>query len=200
VTHVIGGNSPRESVVYLPSNGWEPNRCELFIKINDEYSFKDGYERVCEQINKYYAMNNSMIATFYLQTVGGDVPIFMTIAFCAMVISLLITVSGIVGTITLDTDRRKKEVAIRKINGAGFKQIYWLFAKLYFRIYVIVALLVTFIIFYVINLQLLGEFISVSLLEWIAAYLFAALVIFISICSKIYQVARINPSELLRAE
>lgn len=200
VTHVIGGNSPRESVVYLPSNGWEPNRCELFIKINDEYSFKDGYERVCEQINKYYAMNNSMIATFYLQTVGGDVPVFMTISFCAMVISLLITVSGIVGTITLDTDRRKKEVAIRKINGAGFKQIYWLFAKLYFRIYVIVALLVTFIIFYVINLQLLGEFISVSLLEWIAVYLFAALVIFISICSKIYQVARINPSELLRAE
>lgn len=145
-------------------------------------------------------MNNSIIATFYLQTVGGDVSIFMTIAFCAMVISLLITVSGIVGTITLDTDRRKKEVAIRKINGAGFKQIYWLFAKLYFRIYVIVALLVTFIIFYVNKLPLLGEFITVSLLEWIAVYLFAALVIFISICSKIYQVARINPSELLRAE
>ena len=141
-----------------------------------------------------------MIATFYLQTVGGDAPVFMTIAFCAMVISLLITVSGIVGTITLDADRRKKEVAIRKINGVGFKQIYWLFAKLYFRIYVIVALLVTFIIFYVNKLQLLGQFISVSLLEWIAVYLFAALVIFISICSKIYQVARINPSELLRAE
>ncbi len=200
VTHVIDVYSPGESVVYLPSNGWDPNRCELFIKINDEYSFKDEYERVCAQINKYYVVNNSIIGTFYFQTVGGDVSFFMTIAFCAMIISLLITVSGIVGTITLDTERRKKEVAIRKINGAGFKQIYWLFAKLYFRIYIIVALLVTLILFYVNNIQLLSQFVTVSLLEWIAVYLFAALVIFLSVCSKIYQVSRINPSEMLRAE
>ncbi len=199
VTHVIDSRTT-ESVVYLPSDGWNPNRCELFIKINDEFSFDEEYDRLTNRMSKYYVVSSRLCRSLYSDTVGGDVAIFVTIAFCAMIISLLITVSGIVGTITLDTDRRKKEVAIRKINGAGFKQIYWLFAKLYFRIYVIVALLVTLILFYVNNMQLLGQFFTVSLLEWIAVYLFAALVIFLSICSKIYQVSRINPSEMLRAE
>ena len=35
------------------------------------------------------------------------------------IVSLLITLLGVYSTITLDTERRQKEVAIRKVNGAG---------------------------------------------------------------------------------
>lgn len=200
VTQIISGNNPSESIIYLPANEFDPSRSELFMRVNDGYSFDETYEKLVEILGKYYVVTNAMIQTLYFQTVGGNVSVFMVLALCAMIISLLITISGIVGTITLDTNRRKKEVAIRKINGAGFKQIYWLFAKLYFKIYLIVALLVTLILFYVNNLQLFGELFNVSFMEWFFVYLFAAFVIFLSICSKIYQVSRINPSDMLRAE
>ena len=56
------------------------------------------------------------------------------------VISLIITVLGIYSAITLDTYSRQKEVAIRKINGAGPRVIALLFGKLYIRLLVIAAI------------------------------------------------------------
>ena len=38
-------------------------------------------------------------------------------------VSLIITLLGVYSAITLDTERRQKEVAIRKVNGAGLKHI-----------------------------------------------------------------------------
>lgn len=46
-------------------------------------------------------------------------------------VSLIITLLGVYSAITLDTERRQKEVAIRKVNGAGLKQIIILFARMY---------------------------------------------------------------------
>lgn len=46
-------------------------------------------------------------------------------------VSLIITLLGVYSAITLDTERRQKEVAIRKVNGAGLKQIIILFARTY---------------------------------------------------------------------
>ena len=48
---------------------------------------------------------------------------------CA-IISLLITILGIYHSIQIDTERRQKEVAIRKVN-AHISDIYWLFGKSY---------------------------------------------------------------------
>ena len=45
--------------------------------------------------------------------------------------TLLISMLGIYSAITLDTEYRRKEMAIRKVNGAGVQQIALLFARLY---------------------------------------------------------------------
>ncbi|MCF2583568.1 ABC transporter permease, partial [Bacteroides caecigallinarum] len=47
------------------------------------------------------------------------------------IIALIISVLGIYSAITLDTEYRRKEMAIRKINGAGVRQIVLIFARLY---------------------------------------------------------------------
>ncbi len=47
-------------------------------------------------------------------------------------VSLLICAMSIFSSITLDTRSRKKEVAIRKVNGAKSKDIYRMFGKVYF--------------------------------------------------------------------
>ena len=48
---------------------------------------------------------------------------------------------GVYSAITIDTERRQKEVAIRKVNGAGLKEIIILFARLYVWVLGISALL-----------------------------------------------------------
>lgn len=53
------------------------------------------------------------------------------IIFFFSFVSLIITLLGVYSAITLDTERRQKEVAIRKVNGAGLKQIILLFTRMY---------------------------------------------------------------------
>ena len=56
---------------------------------------------------------------------------FKNITLFFSIVSLIITLLGVYSAITLDTERRQKEVAIRKINGAGIIQIILLFSRLY---------------------------------------------------------------------
>ena len=68
------------------------------------------------------------------------------------IVSLLITLLGVYSTITLDTERRQKEVAIRKVNGAGLKQIILLFARLYIRLLTVSAVIAFPLIYIVIQM------------------------------------------------
>ena len=66
---------------------------------------------------------------------------FKNITLFFSIVSLIITLLGVYSAITLDTERRQKEVAIRKINGAGIKQIILLFSRLYMLLLTTSALL-----------------------------------------------------------
>ena len=68
------------------------------------------------------------------------------------IVSLLITLLGVYSTITLDTERRQKEVAIRKVNGAGLKQIILLFARLYIKLLTVSAIIAFPLIYIVIQI------------------------------------------------
>lgn len=57
------------------------------------------------------------------------------------IVSLIICAMSIYSTIALDTRARRKEVAIRKVNGAKSKNIYIMFGKVYIVILVIAALI-----------------------------------------------------------
>ncbi|MDE6303753.1 MAG: FtsX-like permease family protein [Paramuribaculum sp.] len=59
------------------------------------------------------------------------------------IVSLIICAMSIYSTIALDTRARRKEVAIRKVNGAKSKNIYNMFGKVYVVILVIAALIAT---------------------------------------------------------
>ncbi len=57
-------------------------------------------------------------------------------------VSLLVSIMSVYSTIALDTRARRKEVAIRKINGAKGRDIVLLFGRLYLMIYVVVCVVV----------------------------------------------------------
>lgn len=57
------------------------------------------------------------------------------------VVSLIICAMSIFSAITLDTRARRKEVAVRKVNGAKSKDIYLLFGKVYLVILIIASVI-----------------------------------------------------------
>lgn len=124
--------------------------------------------------------------------------IVLFMAVVALVISLL----GIYSAITLDTEHRRKEMAIRKINGAGTWQIVLLFARLY-----LVLVLSTAVVVFPIVDFLLGElrgtyhsFIDTGFLFYGGILLFVGLLITLAVYARIRDIARINPAEIIRSE
>lgn len=120
-------------------------------------------------------------------------------------ISVIITVLGIYSAITLDTVSRQKEVAIRKINGAGPKVIALLFGKLYIRLLVISAI-PSLAIVYILLWILTKEKITIAPawlnnpLMWLGIILLTATIVFITVAYRIWLISRLNPAEVIKSE
>ena len=118
------------------------------------------------------------------------------ILFFALV-SLTITLLGVYSAITLDTERRRREVALRKVHGARFNDILWLFGRRYFYLLVIPAALAFPLVGLILNI--LSEeytvFIDYGPLFWAGIFFGVALLVVLTILWRILQVARTRPAE-----
>ena len=126
---------------------------------------------------------------------GFEVALQDIILFFALV-SLAITLLGVYSAITLDTERRRREVALRKVHGARFKNILWLFGRRYFYLLVIPAILA----FPLVNLILsrlresYSVFIDFGFLFWAGIFFSIALLVVLTILWRILQVAHTCPA------
>ena len=113
------------------------------------------------------------------------------------IVSLVITLLGVYSAITLDTERRRREVALRKVHGARFKDILWLFGCRYFYLLVIPAVLafpLVGLIFTILRESYL-VFINYGPLFWTGIFLSVALLVVLTILWRILQVAHTRPAE-----
>ncbi len=120
-------------------------------------------------------------------------------------ISLIITVLGIYSAITLDTCSRQKEVAIRKINGAGPRVIALLFGKLYIRLLVIAAIPSLAIVYLFLHSLVKSEVIISpqwlnNPLMWLGIILLTTMVVFATVAYRIRLISRLNPAEVIKSE
>ena len=118
------------------------------------------------------------------------------ILFFALV-SLTITLLGVYSAITLDTERRRREVALRKVHGARFNDILWLFGRRYFYLLVIPFVL-AFPIVHFFFTKLSGGylvFFNHGFLFWAGIFFGVALLVVLTILWRILQVARTRPAE-----
>lgn len=118
------------------------------------------------------------------------------------VVCVVITLLGVYAAITLDTERRRKEVAIRKVNGASLKQIMWLFARTYIGIGGITALLAFPLLYVLVGYwkQMYSIFFHYGVGFWISVLLFVSLVTALTIVFRIIRIARVNPAEEIKNE
>ena len=117
-------------------------------------------------------------------------------------VCLVITLLGVYSAITLDTERRQKEVAIRKVNGAGLKEIIVLFARLYIWLLGISAVLAFPIVYLILQQwkQMYLVFFNHGILYWGGILLGVTLITALTVIFRILKIARINPATIIKSE
>ena len=124
------------------------------------------------------------------------------IILCFSIVCLIITLLGVYSAITLDTERRQKEVAIRKVNGAGLKEIIILFARLYVWVLGISALLAFPIVYLILQQwkQMYLVFFNDGILYWGGILLGVTIITALTVIFRILKIARINPATIIKSE
>lgn len=125
-----------------------------------------------------------------------------SIATFFFIVSLILCLLSIYSAITMSTERRRKEIAIRKINGASPGDIILLFSKSYMYIWTL-ASLVVFTPAYYFGKMWISTFtrqIELGLMPFVGIYLSVLLLIFATIIFRILSAARLNPAEVLKNE
>ena len=120
-----------------------------------------------------------------------------------IIVSLTMTVLSVYSTITLDTMNRRKEVAIRKINGARIKDILLLFGRTYI-ILLIIGSIAAFIPLYIWSNSVLLENNGMKIHQEAWFYLMntgiMAIIVTVTVLFRILLVARANPANEVKRD
>jgi len=117
-------------------------------------------------------------------------------------VAILIAIFGIYSMVTLACNRRRKEIAIRKVNGASIKEIFMLFFKQYFWI-TVAASAVAFPIGIYIMQRWLEQYTRRISMEWwifVGIFVLVLLIVIVSMIFRVMKAARENPAEVVKSE
>ncbi len=120
----------------------------------------------------------------------------------ASVVCLFIAIFGIYSLVTLTCEQRRKEIAIRKVNGATVKDILFMFFREYLTMLVIASVL-AFPTTYVIVKQWIQGYIrqmEISIWPFIFVFLGLLAVVIISISWRVWKAANENPADVVKSE
>lgn len=165
---------------------------------------KEVKAEMSKEMNQYLPQNEpfEFISLYEEQTGLGTISVMWLFVVCSS-ICLVITVLGVYGAISIDTIRKQKEVAIRKINGARLPDIYWLFAKNYLILFLIASVIGGLISLFV---MVIGSQHRVILFDyadpwlWMGPLMLLIGIITATISWQIYYIARTNPAEVIKNE
>ena len=117
-------------------------------------------------------------------------------------VCILISIFGIYSLVTLTCEQRRKEIAIRKVNGATIKDIFSMFFKEYLLLLGI-ASLIAFPTSYAIMKQWLETYNRQTEIGWIpfiGIFLVIAMVVILSISWRVWKAANENPADVVKSE
>lgn len=126
----------------------------------------------------------------------------MKLLSAVSLVCVVISVFGIFSLVTLSCERRRKEMAIRKVNGASARIIGLLFVKEYLWL-LLIASAVAFPVSYMIMQSWLTNYVKQTTLDWwIYVVLFAALalLILLTVGWRVWKAAKQNPAEIIKSE
>lgn len=120
----------------------------------------------------------------------------------ASLVCILIAMFGIFSLVSLSCEQRRKEIAVRKINGATLLNILCIFSREYMLV-LLLAATVAFSIGYVVMKRWLEHYVVQTPMSWwLYASIFVGITLIIVLCVgwRIWQAAHRNPIEELKKE
>ncbi len=117
-------------------------------------------------------------------------------------VAILISIFGIYSMVTLHCNHRRKEIAIRKVSGAGIRDIVLLFFRQYARV-VVPALVVALPVGYWVMHRWIQQYtrqVNISMWIFLGVALLSMTVVYVSILSRVMKAARSNPAKVLKSE
>lgn len=117
-------------------------------------------------------------------------------------ICIAIAVFGIFSLVTLSCEQRRKEIAIRKVNGASVRVILNLFFKEYLLLLIIASLIALPLGYAIMKRWLEGYAKQTPINIWIYGSIFVGmlLILFVSIAWRVWKAAWQNPAEVIKSE
>lgn len=186
--------------LYMCEREWaaDPYIGHIYLKCHPD-QVEAVREYAMEELSKVFAASiepeiNTMMDDIEKDQ-GPEVALQDIILFFALV-SLAITLLGVYSAITLDTERRRREVALRKVHGARFKNILWLFGRRYFYLLVIPAALAFPLVGLILSIlkKSYSVFIDLGFLFWAGIFFGIALLVVLTVLWRILQVAHTCPA------
>ena len=118
------------------------------------------------------------------------------------VVCIVVSAFGIFSMVTLSCERRRKEIAIRKVNGARVGDILRLFAREYLGL-LVVASVVAFPVGYVLMRRWLESYVEQTPISaWIYIVIFVGMALLIALCIgwRVWRAANENPADVVKRE
>ena len=118
------------------------------------------------------------------------------------IVCILISTFGIYSLVSLSAQQRKKEIAIRKVNGATFSHILQLFFREYL-VLVIISNLFALPLGYILMkrwLETYANHINLTAVPFIAVLFITCIIVLLSIFRQVKQAAQANPAEAVKSE
>ena len=116
------------------------------------------------------------------------------------VVCVILTLLGVYAGISFDTLRRQKEVALRKINGAGKFRIAFIFIRLYAILLTTSAAVAFPILYYTFGYWKLAykNFFDYGFIFWTLLFVILSLLVYVTIVFKIIKIADLNPATVIK--
>jgi putative ABC transport system permease protein len=182
----------------------DPERCfKIIIKIRPElttntiYYLKEKWSQFgISEPFEYYFIDEKCDNLYKSEQRVGE-----TIGYFG-VLSLFITCMGLFGLISFITERRTKEIAIRKTLGASVTNVVILLIKEFIILVIIASIIALPIAYYIMNkwLQNFAYHINIGFGIFLLAGLVALIIAIVTVSSQTIKAARANPVDFLRYE
>ena len=187
----------------LKNSGFSIGKGQILIKFHDG-KWKELKNRIDSIFTyeypevRYKLYNTEEEYTGYLKSEDTLIKLLSFIA----IVCMLIAAFGIFSLVTLSCEQRRKDIAVRKVNGAAIKDILLMFVKEYMLL-LIIASVIAFPVGYVLMKRWLENYVEQTVISaWIYFAIFGGIMIVIFACIgwRVWQAARQNPAEVIKSE
>lgn len=189
-------------IVIDPKEAYDARHYILVAKPGEYKEMQIAVDRMIQKLEPAVVNPMSSNLRDYMARSMFALEILQNIAWILAIVSLAICLISIFSTVMLDTQTRKKEVAIRKVNGALTKDITKLFGRTYLVI-TLIALVFAVVAMLLFHIVLSQTFDMVEINPAFPISLSVVIVIgFIAaiIACQVRKIMKVDPSEILAKE